>query len=192
MHEIRIHGRGGQGVVTMAELLAGAAFSAGHEAQAFPSFGSERMGAPVMSFVRISDEPIQLRDPVLHPDVLIVADPTLLHHVDVFAGIGPGTTVLLNSSRTPAELGLDELSERVPGAAVITIAATEIARRFTGRPLPTGPLLGAVAAVTGLVSLDAVEAALGRRFPPAVAASNSAAARHAADLIQPVQENAHA
>jgi pyruvate ferredoxin oxidoreductase gamma subunit len=86
---IWLHGRGGQGVVTMAELLAVAAFHEGDEAQAFPSFGSERMGAPVTSFCRIADEPIRVREPVTKPDVVVVSDASLLHHVDVRSATGP-------------------------------------------------------------------------------------------------------
>jgi pyruvate ferredoxin oxidoreductase gamma subunit len=97
--EVRIHGRGGQGVVTAAELLAAAAFAEGRYAQAFPSFGSERTGAPVVSFCRIDDRPIRTREPVTHPDALIIGDPTLLHQVSVFDGAGNGTLVLINTSR---------------------------------------------------------------------------------------------
>ncbi|HLY96500.1 MAG TPA: 2-oxoacid:acceptor oxidoreductase family protein, partial [Sideroxyarcus sp.] len=86
MFQIRIHGRGGQGVVTSAELLSVAAFDEGRHSQAFPSFGSERMGAPVMAFCRIDDKPIRMREPVMEPDALIIQDSTLLHQVDVFAG----------------------------------------------------------------------------------------------------------
>ena len=89
MLQVRIHGRGGQGVVTAAELLALAAFDEGRYAQAFPSFGSERMGAPVVSFCRIDEREIRVREPVMAPDVLIVIDPTLLHQVDVFGGLAP-------------------------------------------------------------------------------------------------------
>jgi pyruvate ferredoxin oxidoreductase gamma subunit len=95
--EVRIHGRGGQGVVTAAELLSVAAFDEGRHAQAFPSFGSERTGAPVVSFCRISDAPIRTREPVAEPDALIVQDPTLLHQVDLFAGLGPGAYALINN-----------------------------------------------------------------------------------------------
>lgn len=94
MLQVRFHGRGGQGVVTAAELLSVAAFLDGHEAQAFPSFGSERMGAPVAAFCRISDTPIRLREPVTEPDVVVVVDATLLHHVDVFAGLAPDVCLL--------------------------------------------------------------------------------------------------
>ena len=87
MFQVRIHGRGGQGVVTAAEMLSIAAFDEGKHAQAIPSFGSERMGAPVVAYVRIDDDPIELTEPVLRPDLLIVQDPTLFHAVDVFSGL---------------------------------------------------------------------------------------------------------
>ena len=106
MFQIRIHGRGGQGVVSGAEMLSVAAFLEGRHAQAFPSFGSERMGAPVMAFCRIDDKVIRLREPVLQPDALIVQDCTLLHQVDLFNGLAKGGFILLNSTRTIDELGL--------------------------------------------------------------------------------------
>src|SRR5512134_2264972 len=87
MFQVRMHGRGGQGVVSGAEMLSVAAFHEGRHAQAFPSFGSERMGAPVMAFCRIDDKPIRLREPVMAPDVLVVQDSTLLHQVDLFNGL---------------------------------------------------------------------------------------------------------
>ncbi|HEX4857875.1 MAG TPA: 2-oxoacid:acceptor oxidoreductase family protein, partial [Usitatibacteraceae bacterium] len=98
MFQVRIHGRGGQGVVTAAELLSVAAFDEGRHAQAFPSFGSERMGAPVMAFCRIDDKEIRLREPVMHPDALIIQDPTLLHQVDLFSGLSESGLILINSS----------------------------------------------------------------------------------------------
>src|SRR5512133_1983891 len=99
MLEIRIHGRGGQGVVTAAEMLSVAAFKEGRHAQAFPSFGSERTGAPVVAFCRIDDRAIRTREPVAAPDALLVQDPTLLHQVDLFSGLGPDAYVLINTSR---------------------------------------------------------------------------------------------
>ena len=99
MFDVRIHGRGGQGVVTAAELLSVAAFDEGRHAQAFPTFGSERTGAPVVSFCRIDDRPIRAREPIAEPDALIVQDPTLLHQVDLFSGLGADGYVLINSSR---------------------------------------------------------------------------------------------
>src|SRR5690348_18143303 len=113
MLQIRFHGRGGQGVVTAAEMLAVAAFLEGEHAQAIPSFGSERTGAPVVSFCRIDDREIRLREPIAAPDALIVQDPTLLHQVGVFAGLAPGGSVLLNSSRTAEALGVAALDARI-------------------------------------------------------------------------------
>ena len=109
--QVRIHGRGGQGVVTAAELLSVAAFDEGRHAQAFPSFGSERSGAPVVSFCRISDPPIRTREPIAEPDALIVQDPTLLHQVDLFAGLRADGYLLINTSRSFEELGLEEFVE---------------------------------------------------------------------------------
>ena len=100
MFQVRIHGRGGQGVVSAAEMLSVAAFLEGKHAQAFPSFGSERMGAPVMAFCRIDDREIRLREPVLAPDALIIQDPTLLYQVDLFSGLAQGGYVLINSTRS--------------------------------------------------------------------------------------------
>ena len=117
MFQLRIHGRGGQGVVTAAELLSIAAFDEGRHAQAFPSFGSERTGAPVVAFCRIDDKPIRSREPISEPDALIIQDPTLLHQVDVFSGLVPDGYILINSSRSFDELGLGELSRALPPRA---------------------------------------------------------------------------
>src|SRR5436309_15319548 len=106
MFQVRFPGRGGQGVVTAAELLASAAFGEDRYAQAFPSFGSERMGAPVMAFCRIDDKPIRTHEPVTEPDALIIQDPTLLHQVDLFNGVQAGACILINSTRSVEEMGL--------------------------------------------------------------------------------------
>src|SRR6516162_8182147 len=127
MFQIRIHGRGGQGVVTAAELLSVAAFLEGLHAQAFPSFGSERMGAPVMAFCRIDDQAVRLREPVTNPDALIIQDPTLLHQVDLFEGLAPTGYTLLNSTRSFEELGLGEFVTRFPQGHFRTVAASGIA-----------------------------------------------------------------
>jgi pyruvate ferredoxin oxidoreductase gamma subunit len=169
---VRIHGRGGQGVVTAAELLSVAAFMEGRHAQAFPSFGSERTGAPVVSFCRIDDRAIRVREPIVEPDGLIIQDPTLLHQVDVFGGLRRGGCVLLNSTRTAAELGLAELD-------VICIPAGDLAREHLGKPLPNAALLGAFAAITGVVTLDSVAAAIRQRFAAAPAEANVRAAEAA-------------
>jgi len=113
MFQIRIHGRGGQGVVTATEMLSVAAFEEGRHAQAFPSFGSERTGAPVVAFCRIDDKEIRLREPIMEPDAIIIQDPTLLHQIDVFAGLKPDGYVLINSSHSSEALGLGELLKKI-------------------------------------------------------------------------------
>jgi pyruvate ferredoxin oxidoreductase gamma subunit len=183
MNAIRFHGRGGQGVVTAAELLSVAAFLDGRFAQAFPSFGSERMGAPVAAFCRVDDGEIRLREPIDRPDAIVVMDPTLLPYVDVFQGLDDGY-VLINSRRTPEELGLADLVGRLPPGRVRCVAATDLARRLVGRPLPNAALLGALAAETGYVTLDSVCAAIRERFSASVGEKNAAAARAAHDLVR--------
>lgn len=190
--EVRLHGRGGQGVVTAAELLSVAAFLDGHEAQAFPSFGSERMGAPVMAFCRISDTPIRLREPVSEPDAVIIGDATLLHHVDVFAGLAPDGYVLINSAKQLPGLGLAELEGRHDAARLVTVPATDLAMEHIGRPLPNICLLGAFAALTGLVTLAGIEQATAERFKGSVATANIAAARAAYEAVLPITEALHA
>jgi pyruvate ferredoxin oxidoreductase gamma subunit len=183
MLQIRIHGRGGQGVVTAAELLSVAAFEQGRHAQAFPSFGSERTGAPVVAFCRIDDRPIRLREPILSPDVLLVQDPTLLHQVDVFQGLHPDGYVLINSRRSFAELGVGELTDRFRQDRLITVPATAIALEHLGRPLPNAVMLGGFAALTGLLSIDAVAHAINDKFTGEVAARNIEAAREAYAVV---------
>ncbi|HEV7192319.1 MAG TPA: 2-oxoacid:acceptor oxidoreductase family protein [Jatrophihabitantaceae bacterium] len=173
---IRLHGRGGQGVVTAAELLSVAAFYDGHEAQAIPSFGSERMGAPVTAFCRVSDRPIRVREPIAAPDAVVIVDATLLRHIDVFSGLVPDGFVLVNSTRSAAALGLVPLDQLRNPAHLVTVAATDLARLHVGRPLPNVCLLGAFAALTGLVTLASIEKATAERFNPEVAAANFAAA----------------
>jgi len=183
MLQIRIHGRGGQGVVTAAEMLSIAAFEQGRFAQAFPSFGSERTGAPVVAFCRIDDKPIRLREPILAPDVLIVQDPTLLHQVDVFQGLEPDGYVLINSKRSFAELGLADISARFREERLLCVPATEIALRHLGRPMPNAVLLGGFAALSGLVTLEAVAKAIRVKFKGKVAEANVAAATEAHDKV---------
>jgi pyruvate ferredoxin oxidoreductase gamma subunit len=184
MLQIRFHGRGGQGVVTAAELLSIAAFAQGRHAQAFPSFGSERTGAPVVAFCRIDDREIRVREPILAPDVLIVQDPTLLHQVDVFQGLGADGYVLINSKRGFDELGVGEIAQRFRRERLLTVPATEIALKHLGRPLPNAVLLGGFAALTGIVSLDAVAHAIRDKFSGKVADGNVAAATEACQAVR--------
>jgi pyruvate ferredoxin oxidoreductase gamma subunit len=188
MLQIRIHGRGGQGVVTAAEMLSVAAFQQGRHAQAFPSFGSERTGAPVVAFCRIDDREIRLREPIQSPDVLIVQDPTLLHQVDVFQGLMPDGYVLINTKRSFGELGLGEIAQRYRRERLITVPASEIALKHLGRPLPNAVLLGGFAALSGLVTLDAVAHAIRDTFSGKVAQSNVDAATEAFDYVERERE----
>ena len=193
MFQVRIHGRGGQGVVTAAELLSVAAFEQGRHAQAFPSFGSERTGAPVVAFCRIDTREIRLREPIMTPDVLIVQDPTLLHQVDVFQGLKPDGYVLINSRRGFDALGVGEVARRFRHERLVTVPATEIALRHLGRPLPNAVLLGGFAALAGLVTLDGVVHAIEHRFEGKVAAGNVAAATEAfAYVKRELEELTHA
>jgi pyruvate ferredoxin oxidoreductase gamma subunit len=188
MYEVRLHGRGGQGAVTAAELLSVAAFDGGSWAQAFPSFGSERTGAPVAAFCRMDEQPIRLREPVLNPDALLILDATLLHLAGVFDGLRPHGIVLVNSARPPDELGLGELAEAHPDMTVTTLDASSIARRHLGKPLPNGVLLGGFAALSGMVSIEAVGQALRERFHGLMGASNALAAQEAYDTVRAARE----
>lgn len=184
MFQVRIHGRGGQGVVTAAEMLSIAAFEEDKHSQAIPSFGSERMGAPVVAYVRIDDEPIEITEPVLKPDLLIVQDPTLLHSVDVFTGLAADGFVLINSTRSATQLGIDEAAERLPPGHVATVAATELALQHLGRPMPNTVLLGALTALTDVIHIDSVVKAINDKFSGDIAARNVAAARAAHDAAR--------
>jgi pyruvate ferredoxin oxidoreductase gamma subunit len=190
MFQVRIHGRGGQGVVTAAELMSVAAFREGRHAQAFPSFGSERTGAPVVSFCRISDTAIRSHEPIVAPDALIVQDVSLLGQIDVLDGLTPDGYLLLNTQRTPAELGLAAAAAALLPGHLVRVPATELALKHVGRPVSNVPLLGAFAALTGLISLGAVVAALEERFAGPVARSNAVAAEAAYRLV--AKETAHA
>jgi len=182
--EIRVHGRGGQGVVTAAEMLSVAAFQEGRHAQAFPSFGSERTGAPVVSFCRIDSLPIRLREPVQRPHAVIIADPTVLGQVDVLGGLREDGYLLVNSGRGFAELGLAEVAARLPQGHAALVPATALALEHVGRAVPNAGLLGGFAAMTGLMSLAAVRQAIEERFPPRIAAGNITAAQVAFDQVR--------
>lgn len=180
---VRIHGRGGQGVVTAAELLSVAAFIDGLHAQAFPSFGSERMGAPIVAFCRISERMIRTREPISAPEALIIQDVTLIHQLDIFNGVNPQGYILVNTSRTFDELGLGEFIERFDRTRVMTVPATEIAMENVGRPVANAPLLAGFAAISNEVSLEAVKGAITRRFRGVTAANNVSAAQQAFDHV---------
>jgi pyruvate ferredoxin oxidoreductase gamma subunit len=183
MFQVRIHGRGGQGVVTAAELLSVAAFIDGKQAQAFPSFGPERSGAPVAAFCRIDNRTIRLHEPIVEPDAIIIQDTTLLHSVDVFQGLSPRGFVLLNSKKSLDELGLVDLVSRLPHAHARVVDATAAAQKHLGRPLSNVALLGSFAALTGAVRIDSILEAITDRFRGRTREGNAAAARAAYELV---------
>ena len=188
MFQIRFHGRGGQGVVTAAEMLSVAAFDEGRFAQAFPSFGSERTGAPVVSFCRIDSRPIRSREPVLKPDALIIQDVTLIHQVDVFAGLSSEGYVLINTSKSVDELGLGDFLGTFHRERLLTCPATELALEHLGRPLPNAVLLGGFAALTSQVTLESIALAIRQRFSGTTAERNVAAATAAYQLVVKAEE----
>jgi pyruvate ferredoxin oxidoreductase gamma subunit len=181
--QVRFHGRGGQGVVTAAELLSVAAFVEGRFSQAFPSFGSERAGAPVTAFCRISNSEIRTRAPVTAPDALVVQDATLLRDAELTDGLRPDGYLLVNSPRTVEELPMPAHLGALPRGHLVTVPATEVALRHLGRPVPNAVLLGGLAALCGVVALEAVTSAIGERFRGPLAEANGAAATEAFNLV---------
>ncbi|MFH0956176.1 MAG: pyruvate ferredoxin oxidoreductase subunit gamma [Candidatus Falkowbacteria bacterium] len=159
MIQIRIHGRGGQGVVTAAELIAIAAFKNGKQAQAFPSFGVERTGAPVESYARIDDKPIIIREQISEPDILIIQDASLLDSIDVTKGADKKTIAIINTAKTKQDLKINLLQ-----ANIYTINATKIALDIIGKNIVNTVILGTFAKVTGLVSLDSLKQAVTEKF----------------------------
>ena len=178
--------------MTGAEMLSIAAFLGGRHAQAFPSFGSERTGAPVVAFCRLDDKEIRLREPIMQPDALIIQDATLLHQVDVFSGLKKDGYILINTTRTFEALGLGEFARDFRPERLLTVPASELAMKHVGRPVPNVPLLGAFAALGGLISLDAVQAAIREKFKGAVAQGNMAAAREAYEIVMEQEKKAEA
>lgn len=179
MFQTRIHGRGGQGVVTAAELLSVAAFNAGRYAQAFPNFGSERTGAPVVAYCRIDDQPIRTREPITVPDALVILDVTLLGQIDLLSGLPASGYVIINTGKTLDQLGLGEFGLSNDSARLATVPATEIAMRLVGKPKPNAAVLGGLAALTGVIDLAHVSDAIRERFPDRLANMNIEAATEA-------------
>jgi pyruvate ferredoxin oxidoreductase gamma subunit/2-oxoisovalerate ferredoxin oxidoreductase gamma subunit len=162
MYEIRWHGRGGQGAVTAATILADAAFREGKDVQAFPMFGVERRGAPVAAFTRMDERPIDIRTQIYEPDAVVVLDPTLLSVVDVSKGLKKEGKVLINSSKKPSDF---DFSER----KVFTVNATEIAIKHglgaKTSPIVNTAILGAYSKAIGNVSMKFIEEAIDVKVP---------------------------
>lgn len=174
LREIRIHGRGGQGGVTAAELLARAAFKEGKWVQAFPFFGAERRGAPVKAFARISDEPILIRSQVYNPDYVIVLDSTLLEVVDVAEGLKKDGIIVINSPKKPEEISIKNYR-------IATVDATKIALELgllvAGLPILNTPILGAFARATNEVKLESVMQTIEEEWPGPAGQKNAKAAQ---------------
>jgi pyruvate ferredoxin oxidoreductase gamma subunit len=142
------------------------------------------MGAPVMAFCRIDDKPIRMREPVMEPDALIIQDSTLLHQVDVFAGFKRDGYILINTSKSFAELGLAEFIKDYRQERLCAVPATDLSIKHLGRPMPNVPLLGGFAAISGRIKLESVAAAINDRFSGKVAEANIAAATEAYNLVK--------
>jgi pyruvate ferredoxin oxidoreductase gamma subunit len=182
MIEVRIHGRGGQGNVVAACLIATAAIVEGWHAQAFPAFGAERRGAPVTAFVRIARDPFRRRNQILHPDFLIIQDPMLLGVPGVLDGLAPTGAVLTDGSTVPENV------------EAVAIAAIRLAQEHLGGPMPNTALAAAFFTLTGLLPLSALAHALEQRFKGAVLANNLRLIEAAAAMVEAGRwrERAHA
>lgn len=178
MIEVRIHGRGGQGNVVAAYLLASAAFAQGRYGQAFPAFGAERRGAPVTAFVRIADAPIRRRCEVRLPDFLIIQDQALLRVQGVLDGLKPGGGILVNSNRPSSELSAEYDRE------MVSMPATALATEVLGRPVPNTALLAAFLSLTDMLPREALVKALAARFRGKVLEKNTQLIGRAAELVE--------
>lgn len=175
--EIRIHGRGGQGNVTAGEFLAEAAFADGLYAQAFPMFGSERHGAPVTAYVRISDGPIRLRSQIYEPDFVVIQDASLFGGTDVLEGLKDGGLVVINTAHPTSEFSIPARFK------VVAVPATELALEVIGRPIINTIMVGAFAGASGEISLDALERSVRERYPGELGEKEIAAMRKAFERV---------
>lgn len=180
MLEIRWHGRGGQGVVTAAKLLAASALREGKYFQAFPEYGPERRGAPVQAFTRIDEQPIRVYAHVTAPNVVVVLDDTLLGKVPVTDGLGEDGVLVASYHGSPAEL---RRKLGLKGGRVFTVNALRIATEVLGRPITNTPMIGALLRAVPAVSLDNVVDELGEKFKGSVAATNVAAIKRAYEEV---------
>lgn len=185
MLQVRLHGRGGQGVVTAAEMLSLAAFLEGHFAQAFPSFGSERTGAPVVAYARIADEEVRTHEPIAEPDVVLVQDRTLLGSVDVFGGLSAKGYAIINSNEPPEKL-VPELVNKLPKGHVLCVPATQFAMEKIKKPLPGAPMLASLAAATDVFKLESVQKSFQTRYPGKVGDANAETAALAYNYLKEI------
>lgn len=183
--EIRWHARGGQGAVTAAKMVAELALGQGKYFQAFPEYGPERSGAPIVAFTRVSDRPIQIYSAIEHPQIIVVLDPSLFAVADVTGGAPDDVIILVNSEMSPAEL---RKHYNIKGGRLYTIAATRIALETIGRPIPNTPMVGALTRATQLFPIDNVveflRADFGKKFPPKVVEGNIKAITRSYEEVQ--------
>lgn len=179
MIEVRIHGRGGQGNVVAAYLLATTAINEGWHAQAFPAFGAERRGAPVVAFVRINHEPIKRRCQVASPDFLIVQDAALMKIPSITDGLKPGGGILLNAADSRNQQAI----EQQPGRNLVTLPATQLAQQYLGRPVPNTALLAGFLRLTNLLPQASLIHALKERFDGEMLKKNVALIEAAAETV---------
>ena len=178
--EVRWHGRGGQGIVTVSRLLAYAALLDGKYVQAFPEFGPERRGAPVTSYTRISDEPITIHSHIYNPNIVVIVDPTLIGLVDVTGGLVQDGTIVANTEKNASELKQALKAEK---AKVYTVNATRIAIDVLGRPIYNTAMLGALVKASPLVTLESLDKVVKERFPGAVGEKNVAVIKRAYEEV---------
>ena len=184
MKEVRIHGRGGQGSVTMASILALSFFDDGKYCQAFPSFGSERTGAPVQAFARVSDSPIRTRHQIYDPDYVVVQDVTLITSVPVAKGLKDSGKLIINTETDLKEIIKNFGDNKIKESSVILFPALKIAMKILGKPIVNTTLLGAFSAITGEVSIDSVKKEIEARFGSKLGKINADAAQAAYDYIK--------
>lgn len=179
MTEIRWHGRGGQGTVTAAKVLADACLSGGRHVQAFPEYGPERAGAPLRAYNRISSSEIRMHCPVLHPQIVSIVDATLLDSINVAEGSVDDAIFIVNTSKDPKEIR--EKLKAKSSQKIFTIDATRIALDCIGKALPNAPMLGAICKATNILSLnillEAVEKSFGKKFAQKIIDGNLEAAK---------------
>ena len=184
--EIRWHGRGGQGTVTAAKVLADACLSGGRHVQAFPEYGPERAGAPLRAYNRVSSKELRMHCPVLNPDVVAVVDATLLDSINIAEGSKEGTVFIVNTTKDPADIR--QKVGATAGQKVITVDATKIAIDCFGRALPNSPMLGALCKATGLITLDHlledVKNSFGKKFSQKVIDGNLDATRRGYEEVK--------
>ena len=174
--EVRWHGRGGQGIVTVSRLLAYAALLDGKHVQAFPEFGPERRGAPVTGYTRISDEPISIHSHIYSPNIVVIVDPTLLGKIDVISGLVEDGIVVANTESAASEL---KTALKIEKAKVYTVNATRIALDILGRPIYNTAMLGALVKASPLVKLESLDKVVRERFPGGVGEKNVAVIKKA-------------